>query len=388
MRFHEVLNENHDDPDYVPKVGDVVRPRKKSGTSPADLLKGELEQNYMWDKYLQPNVTWTYLETPAGKCVVNIDERGSNLINLHWLIAQQQGAGRAALTIITSLADKYGVTIMLDAVPMKSVGFKPTIEQLVRFYKGFGFKLQRAPKGETYPHMLRKPNIVTEDVATSQYIGDIVRNAVKDYSGSPKYINNGSCWGFACALARVLGPEAKVVNTTGLQGVFPGHSVVLYRGKYYDAESPDGVTDPKELAYSKRIYRSMDHDDHDPRPAIRKWPQTLTPRGLLKFLDPVAARDPVTLNHLKRFNFYVLGRIPMAMINFEDWELEDDRAEASSKHETSPPPIIWDELDETIIDGVSRALAADRGGYDSILAYIGQPEEENPDWVRLRGSED
>jgi hypothetical protein len=31
--------------------------------------------------------------------------------------------------------------------------------------------------------------------------------------------------------------------------------VVYYEGRYFDAESPEGVTDPKELAYSLRMRR-------------------------------------------------------------------------------------------------------------------------------------
>lgn len=82
----------------------------------------------------------------------------------------------------------------------------------------------------------------------------VVRTLARSFRMSPEAINNGWCWGFANSLARKLGPEAEVVSTTEMEGVFSGHSVVLYRGRYYDAESPEGVVDPRDLRYSKRIY--------------------------------------------------------------------------------------------------------------------------------------
>jgi hypothetical protein len=82
----------------------------------------------------------------------------------------------------------------------------------------------------------------------------LVRTTARKMNMSPRAINNGWCWGFAKELARKLGNEAEVISTNDLEGVFPGHSVVLYRGRYYDAESPAGVVDPRDLHYSKRIY--------------------------------------------------------------------------------------------------------------------------------------
>lgn len=75
----------------------------------------------------------------------------------------------------------------------------------------------------------------------------------KDFQMSPWAINNGWCSAFASRLARRLGPEAKVVGTTGVPGAFPGHSAVFYKGLYYDAESPQGVPELKDLAYCIRL---------------------------------------------------------------------------------------------------------------------------------------
>lgn len=85
-----------------------------------------------------------------------------------------------------------------------------------------------------------------------------IRQLGREMQMSPWAINNGWCWGFANRLAKALGPEAEVVSTTEMEGVFPGHSVVRYRGKYYDAETPRGVVDPRDLDYSKRLYSLKD----------------------------------------------------------------------------------------------------------------------------------
>ena len=94
-----------------------------------------------------------------------------------------------------------------------------------------------------------------------------VLQARREMQMSPWAINNGWCMAFAMRLARKLGGGAEVVSTTGVPGGFPGHSVVLYKGKYYDVESPEGVASIPELAYCKRLRAIADApgDDEDDR---------------------------------------------------------------------------------------------------------------------------
>ena len=87
------------------------------------------------------------------------------------------------------------------------------------------------------------------------HVAWLVQRLTKTMNMTPQQINNGWCGAFASRLARKLGKRAKTVSTTDLDGVFPGHRVVYYEGRYFDAESPEGVTDPKELAYSLRMRR-------------------------------------------------------------------------------------------------------------------------------------
>lgn len=107
-------------------------------------------------------------------------------------------------------------------------------------------------------------HVETETPITERLVDDPVEFAVlmcrRDMQMSPKAINNGWCWGFAIKLEKMLGDGAEVVSTTGVEGAFPGHSAVLYRGRYYDAESPRGVDSIPELAYCRRMRAIADGD--------------------------------------------------------------------------------------------------------------------------------
>lgn len=132
-------------------------------SSPVDHFIHELEQNHMWVQELDPGFFWHYVETIKGKATVNINRMGPDKVELFWLIATQRGAGRGALEVICELADKYGVTIKLDAIPLNGEKNIVNLEQLVRFYAGFGF-IQRGKnkehQGIKYPVMVRVPRML------------------------------------------------------------------------------------------------------------------------------------------------------------------------------------------------------------------------------------
>lgn len=89
-------------------------------------------------------------------------------------------------------------------------------------------------------------------------VESVVHRCIRSFRMSPWAINNGWCWGFAVRLKKMLGDGAEIVNTTNVPGAFPGHSAVLYRGRYYDAESPEGVVELKDLAYCRRLRAEAD----------------------------------------------------------------------------------------------------------------------------------
>jgi len=92
-------------------------------------------------------------------------------------------------------------------------------------------------------------------------VGDVVSALVKQViEGKALYdtpiglheINNGYCEEFAYALKNKL--RGGFVVDTPLGGEFPTHSFLKYRGKYYDAELPDGTPDPINLPIFARFH--------------------------------------------------------------------------------------------------------------------------------------
>lgn len=88
-----------------------------------------------------------------------------------------------------------------------------------------------------------------------QQVGDMIRAEIDVFGEDAWFINNGWCWVFAIKLAEKLGADAKVVNSSVhyRDGTFPGHSWVEYQGLHFDAETPDGATDPRQMQYHRRL---------------------------------------------------------------------------------------------------------------------------------------
>lgn len=99
------------------------------------------------------------------------------------------------------------------------------------------------------------------------------------------------------------------------------------------------------------------------------------------------------INRIDKYSKYVLYRIPLNSqnskkrlhLNPEEW-MHDD--ELSDRHATLPsetaPPIIYDLSAQTIVDGIHRLNAAIKRGEDSILAYVGLPENRWKNWRRQK----
>jgi hypothetical protein len=96
------------------------------------------------------------------------------------------------------------------------------------------------------------------DRRSPQEVGDLIHAKIEAFGENAWFINNGWCWGFA--IAKILGPEAKVVGSSShyQDGTFPGHSWVEYDGLHYDAETPEGVEDPRQMQYHRRLRAIVD----------------------------------------------------------------------------------------------------------------------------------
>lgn len=68
---------------------------------------------------------------------------------------------------------------------------------------------------------------------------------------SAEEINNGNCDDFAFSLFEIVGGEIWGTNWEYPEYV-PMHMFLKHNGRYYDAETPDGVNDPEELPIFQR----------------------------------------------------------------------------------------------------------------------------------------
>lgn len=111
---------------------------------------------------------------------------------------------------------------------------------------------------------MRWNDLLENKSLTRSEISKLIRNEVRKFGEDAWEINNGWCWGFANKLAKKLGPNAKVVNSTTdyTDGTFPGHSWVEFNGYHFDAESPFGEKEPKDMQYHKRLRAIADAPDH------------------------------------------------------------------------------------------------------------------------------
>jgi hypothetical protein len=98
---------------------------------------------------------------------------------------------------------------------------------------------------------------------TREEVGDIIRKMIDAFGENAWFINNGWCYGFALGLAKKLGPDAKIADSLFKypEGTFPGHYWVEYRGLHFDAETPGGEDDPRQMQYHRRLRAIADSPD-------------------------------------------------------------------------------------------------------------------------------
>lgn len=85
-------------------------------------------------------------------------------------------------------------------------------------------------------------------------IGDVILSAVEIwerlYGLDSEDINHGCCDDFAGDISRTVeGAEPVWDDELGGQG---DHCLIVYRGRFYDSETPDGVDDFRELPHYNR----------------------------------------------------------------------------------------------------------------------------------------
>lgn len=81
------------------------------------------------------------------------------------------------------------------------------------------------------------------------------------------------------------------------------------------------------------------------------------------------------------FDEYKLTELPISKLDLEEWEVDEDLvadhvAEIMKSRHTMPP-IVFDPIARSIIDGTHRANAYAKLGYDTIPAYVGSKQSDN-----------
>ena len=98
-----------------------------------------------------------------------------------------------------------------------------------------------------------KPTPIDITISQSMAIRDIIIELVRAYSMKPYDIDNGLCDYFASDLVAALEAIGKVADMdwTPDDDELPGHMWVECEDRFYDAETPMGVADWRELLIFK-----------------------------------------------------------------------------------------------------------------------------------------
>lgn len=83
-------------------------------------------------------------------------------------------------------------------------------------------------------------------------IKNIILALIKEWNISPYDINNGQCEDFAMEIINRMGGYSANITEVCTEnfvefGELVGHYWILYKGKHYDAECPNGTKDWKNL---------------------------------------------------------------------------------------------------------------------------------------------
>jgi hypothetical protein len=91
------------------------------------------------------------------------------------------------------------------------------------------------------------------------------------------------------------------------------------------------------------------------------------------------------LHRLDRFNFFVKKEVQISDIDLNEFSVDVDKVEAFKQMFLATgacPPIVFDSIDGSVIDGIHRANALAELGESKIEAFVGVEEHEFVGWVR------
>lgn len=115
-------------------------------------------------------------------------------------------------------------------------------------------------------YMIKLIDLIKESDISPEVINKVLKQTEKEAKQNydvdwdeltPEMCNQGFCDDFASNL-RKLYPGAKLRQTftSANPNMAAGHVWVEYKGKHYDAETPNGVSDWKDIPHIQRVYRA------------------------------------------------------------------------------------------------------------------------------------
>ena len=115
------------------------------------------------------------------------------------------------------------------------------------------------------------------------------------------------------------------------------------------------------------------------------FPETVTAMDLIRWVEqnhhsPEDLDTGNIADRIEQFERYKLERIPLSSLNPDEWYVDHKHAVPymlTQRQESEFPPIIYDPVDKSIIDGIHRVNAAIKHGDTDILAYIGDASTYN-----------
>jgi hypothetical protein len=112
--------------------------------------------------------------------------------------------------------------------------------------------------------MIKLVDLIKESEITPEIIDKVLKQTEKEAKQNyqvdwdeltPEMCNQGFCDDFANNLKKLYpGAELWQTGISANPNTAVGHVWIKYKGKYYDAETPNGVDTWKEIPHIKRIY--------------------------------------------------------------------------------------------------------------------------------------
>lgn len=95
---------------------------------------------------------------------------------------------------------------------------------------------------------------------------------------------------------------------------------------------------------------------------------------------PMDFEEGDLLHRAQKFSVYRLKSLRLADLPLGEFNIDEELVAEYAGLPTPIPPIIYDEVDGSFIDGAHRANAAVMRGDVSIMAYVGESSAMDPAW--------